>query len=57
MEQNASKKIVYTEKDFLTVAMVMGHKIHIYLEYLSVCPLVGMEPPPTLPQSSVLSPL
>jgi hypothetical protein len=29
--------------------MVMGHKIHIYLEYLSVCPLVGMGPPTPSP--------
>jgi hypothetical protein len=29
--------------------MVMEHKIHIYLEYLSVCPLVGMEPPTPSP--------
>jgi len=30
------------------------HKIHIYIEYRSVCPVVGIgTPPPPLPQASV----
>jgi hypothetical protein len=35
----------------------LDHKVHIYQEYNSVCPLVGIgTPPPPLPQASVYPP-
>ncbi len=34
-----------------------GHKVHKYIEYHNVCPLVGIRtPPPPLPQVSVPPP-
>ncbi len=39
------------------LSVIPSHKIHIYLEYQSVCPLVRIgTPQPPLPQASVYPP-
>jgi hypothetical protein len=50
----ASGSHIYIYKELLTPPI---NKVHIYLEYHSVFPFVGIEtpPPPPLPQASVSS--